>query len=100
MACSGLMYAGRADDDADLCHVRALGGAQRPGDAEVGHPGVPRGQQDVLRLDVAMDDAPRMGVVERVGHLPRDPAARRRARIVRSRVRRSRSDSPSTKGMT
>ena len=50
----------------------ATGLAQRPGDAEVGHQRVPAAEQDVLRLDVAMDDALPVGVGQRVGDLARD----------------------------
>ena len=42
------------------------------GDAEVGDEGAAVVQEDVLRLDVAMDDAAAMGVVEGAGHLGGD----------------------------
>ena len=45
----------------------------RLGDAEVGHQGMAALQQDVLRLDVAMDDLAFVGVVQRFGRLPHDP---------------------------
>ena len=41
-------------------------------DAEVRHHRVALGEQDVLRLDVAVHDAVAVRVVERVGHLARD----------------------------
>ena len=43
------------------------------GDAEVGDQGGAVLEQRVLRLDVAMDDALAVRVVERRGHLPREP---------------------------
>ena len=46
--------------------------ADHPRDPEVRHHGVSGLQQDVLRLDVAMDHTPLVRVVQRVGHLPRD----------------------------
>ena len=48
------------------------GGADGARDPEVRHHGVSRLEQDVLRLDVAMDHAPLVRVVERVSHLARD----------------------------
>ena len=48
--------------------VAALGG--RPDQAEVGHLDRLAGQQEVLRLDVEVDDAGMVGVVEGVGHRP------------------------------
>ena len=46
-----------------LGELVAPGLAHRPGDAEVGHQGVAVLEQDVLRLDVAVDDAVLVGVV-------------------------------------
>jgi hypothetical protein len=43
------------------------------GDAEVGHHGPADVEQDVLRLDVPVDDAAAVRVVERVGDLGGDP---------------------------
>jgi hypothetical protein len=72
------------------------------GDAEVGDERVRALaglQQDVLRLDVAVHDAARVGVGERVGDL-----AREAHRLVDGsgppRARRARSVSPSTYGIT
>ena len=51
-----------------------VGGGERAGDAEVGHQGVAfAGDQDVLRLDVAVDEPLAVGVVERAARLGRDP---------------------------
>ncbi len=70
---SGLMYAEGAHGHA---RVGARGGArlvERVGDAEVGHERVPGGgEEDVFRLDVAMDDAARVRVLERRGDLAGD----------------------------
>ena len=68
---------------------------ERAGDAEVGHQRLAVGEQDVLRLDVAMDHALAVGMVERVGDLPGD-AEGLVDRQLRSSRSRSRSDSPST----
>ena len=46
--------------------------ARRQRDAEVGHQRAAVVQQDVLRLDVAVDDVVPVGVVERAGDLRRD----------------------------
>ena len=49
-----------------------------PGQAEVGHPEVALGvEQEIGRLDVAVDDPALMGVVERLGGLDRQAAAAR-----------------------
>ena len=71
----------------------------RQRDAEVGHHRVAVVQQDVVGLDVAVDDALPVRVVERVGGLTRDPH-RLVHRELRSRSSRARSDSPSMYGMT
>jgi hypothetical protein len=42
-------------------------------DAEVGHQRVAALQENVLRLDIAVDDAVLVGVLERIGGLGRDP---------------------------
>ena len=57
------------------------------------------GEQDVLGLDVAVDDAVLVGVVERAGRLARRCGAASSTGSWRSRRSRSRSDSPSTNGM-
>ena len=69
------------------------------GDAEVGDQGGAVLEQDVLRLDVAVDDALAVRVVERRGHLAREPE-RLVHRELPSRTSRARSDSPATYGMT
>jgi hypothetical protein len=63
--------AGRAQRDARLREVRRVGRtAHRLGDPEIRQHGLATRQQDVLGLDVAMQDALRVGVIERRG----DPA--------------------------
>ena len=47
-------------------------GRERAGDPEVGHEGVRTAQEDVLRLDVAVDHAVLVGIVKRVRDLARD----------------------------
>ena len=71
-----------------------------PRDAEVGDDGVALLEQDVLGLDVAMDDAVRVGVAERVGDLAGD-AERVVERELPLAIRAGRAAiSPSTNGMT
>ena len=62
----------RAEREAGLGHPTAGRRAHRERDPEVGHHRVPAVQQDVLRLDVAVDDAVLVRVVERVDHFARD----------------------------
>ena len=57
------------DRHAGLGELLAAGLAHRPGDAEIGHQGVTAEQQDVLGLDVAVDDAALVGVLQRLGRL-------------------------------
>ena len=62
--------------DARPCAGQLGGGVEDAGDAEVGDDGVvPRraGQQDVVRLQVAVHDAGRVRVRERAGDLLADP---------------------------
>jgi hypothetical protein len=49
-----------------------FGSGNRFSDAEVGDEGVGLGQQDVSRLDVAVDDTLAMGMVQRISHLSCD----------------------------
>ena len=59
----------RAHHRADLGEVLLDGGVERPGDAEVGHLHLPVvGDEDVRRLDVAVDHAVAMGEAEGGGH--------------------------------
>jgi hypothetical protein len=62
----------RADDDARRRQTLGAGRRNRQRDAEVGHAGVTRLQQDVLGLDVAMHDPVAVGVTEGVGDFARD----------------------------
>ena len=62
----------RADDDPRAGHARFVRRADRARDAEIAHDGMPRLDEDVLRLDVAMHDVLRMRVRQRVGHIARD----------------------------
>src|SRR5262245_60120260 len=83
----------RADGEAGTRYALTAGRVGRAGDAEVAHERVDRqhftrvtdgaslataGEQDVFRLDVAMDDAVRVGVGERVRDLPGDAKRLRR----------------------
>ncbi len=63
----------RAEAEAGLGHPAARRGAHGQGDAEVGHHRAAVVEQDVLRLDVAVDHAVAVGVVERIGHRDGDP---------------------------
>ena len=59
----------------DVDVVAACGG-DGGGHAEVGHHRLSFLQQDVLRLDVAVDDVEPMGIAERGGDRPGDPQRR------------------------
>ena len=63
----------RAERHAGLGHPAPAGLAGRERDAEVGDQRLAVVQQDVLGLDVAVDHAVAVGVVERRGHFGRDP---------------------------
>ena len=56
-----------------LGHPGAAGTAHGQGDAEVGDEGGAVVEEDVLRLDVAVDDAVAVGVIQRRGNFARDP---------------------------
>ena len=67
------MYCGVPSDMPGLRHPRAAGAAHGERDPEVGDQRLAVVEQNVLGLDVAMDHAVPVRVVERVGHLARDP---------------------------
>ena len=71
----------------------------RPRDPEIRHDGVMSLQQDILRFDVPVHHVKPMGMVERIRYLPRDLEASSTGSCF-SRFNRSRSDSPSTYGIT
>ena len=62
----------RAEREAGLRHASAARALHREGDAKVGHQRVAAVEEDVLRLDVAVDDALRVRVGKRIGHLVRN----------------------------
>ena len=61
-----------ADRDAGLRQPLPGGRRDRPGNPEIGHHSVPRLEQDVLRLDVAVHHVVTVGKGERVGDFARD----------------------------
>ncbi len=62
----------RAEAHSGLGHPAAAGAGDGERNAEVGHERAPVVDQDVLGLDVAVDHAVAVGVVERGGHLGRE----------------------------
>ena len=68
----GAHVGGGADRQAGLGELLAAGGVDRPRDAEIGHPRVPAREQDVFRLDVAVNHLMGVGIAERIGHLAGD----------------------------
>jgi hypothetical protein len=69
----GAHVGGCADRHARLGEPLAgLVARERAADAEVGDQRVAVGEQDVLRLHIAVDDAVAVGEIEPVGHLARD----------------------------
>ena len=89
----------RADREPGSRQAIPTGFGERERDAEVRDQRLAVVQEDVLGLDVAMDDALPVCVVERAGDLSHD-SNRLVHRQQLSRVSRSRSDSPCTSGMT
>ena len=74
LACGllGRHVLGRAEREAGARHPVGACLLQRQRNAEIRDEGVAVLQQDVLGLDVAVNDAVRMGIAERVGDLPRE----------------------------
>ena len=62
-----------ADAQAGLCQVFGIELPDGAGDAEVRDRGMTTGEEDVLRLDVTVHHAVRVGVCQGIGHVPRDP---------------------------
>ena len=67
----------RAERYPRLRQARARGGAERERDPEIGDHGLPVLEQDVLRLDVAVDHAVPVGIVQRARDGARDLDGRR-----------------------
>ena len=86
----------RADRHARSASALAAGGADRLRDPEVGHDGVAALEQDVLRLDVAVDRRRGRGRSSARRRPRARCGARRRRGSCFSRSSRSRRDSPST----
>ena len=100
VACSGAMYTGVPSATPAVVMLLAAGGlAHRLGHAEIGDQRVPAGEHHVLGLDVAVHHAVLVRVSQRVRHVVQQPH-RVADRELASSGRRSRSDSPSTYGMT
>ena len=74
----GAHVRGRAGQSAGAGEAALGRRAHRAGHAEVGHDGVAFLEQDVLGLDVAMDHALPVCVVERIGHFARETKRPRR----------------------
>ncbi len=93
------MYSGVPRLSPDSVSASEPAAVTRLGDPEIRHHRVAILQEDVRRLDIPVDHAVAVGVVEGVGHLARDPQGiiERQLLLARQPVRR---DSPSTKGMT
>ena len=66
----------RAERDPRLRDRRVLGRALHPRDPEIGHDGDAALEEDVLRLDVAVDDPLVVRPLERAGHLDADAHGR------------------------
>src|SRR6185503_14044539 len=64
---------GSADRDARARHPALACHVDRAGDAEVAHHRMTGLEENVLRLDIAMDDVPVMSVAQGIRHLARDP---------------------------
>jgi hypothetical protein len=64
---------GRSNGDARAGKPVTLVTAQRARDAEIGHQGVAVREQDVFRLDIAVQDIFGVGMAQRPGNLPGQP---------------------------
>ena len=87
---------GRAERHAGLRHPAAARLLHRQRDAEVGDEGRAFLEQDVLGLDVAMDDAVAVGVVERTRHFLREADGVVDGELLLAAEAAARSDSPAT----
>ena len=94
------MYAGVPSTSPVSVRRSAAGGAHGSRDAEVRHQRVATLEQDVLRLDVAVDHTVPVGVAQRVRHLARDAqGVVERELLLALRAGRA-AIRPSTNGMT